>query len=236
MTLKIGVLGGMGPYAALDFMRVLLERSPAKKESEHFHVILDNNPQMPSRTRAFLFREKSPSAEMEKGLIRLMSAGVDFVVSPCNSAHHFLPEIIARLNIPFLDMIEATARKVKLSGCQTVGVIAGEVTVGAKLYENQLLGTGINIIHLSEDEQPLVRQIIEDVKLDNINSNTVCLFEQVLKSLEQQKCESIILGCTELRSVSLLSENCEITCIDSITALADACINRATLPEETSPS
>ena len=57
----VGILGGMGPYATIDFMQLVLELTPAKSEKDHIHTIVDSNPAMPSRTRDYLFNEEEPS-------------------------------------------------------------------------------------------------------------------------------------------------------------------------------
>ena len=48
----VGVLGGMGPLATVDFMRKLLEATPATSDQEHVPVLVSNIPQIPDRTQA----------------------------------------------------------------------------------------------------------------------------------------------------------------------------------------
>ena len=53
----VGILGGMGSYATVDFFRRLIEAFPAEKEWDRPRVIIDNNCTMPSRVRAILYHE-----------------------------------------------------------------------------------------------------------------------------------------------------------------------------------
>ena len=43
----VGVIGGMGPEATVDFMRRLVARTPARDDADHLHVLVDNNPKIP---------------------------------------------------------------------------------------------------------------------------------------------------------------------------------------------
>jgi len=63
-NITIGVLGGMGPYATLHFLKRILDLTPVTKDRDHFRIITDNNVKIPSRTRAVKYGEKSPVDDM----------------------------------------------------------------------------------------------------------------------------------------------------------------------------
>lgn len=50
----IGVLGGLGPWATLDFYAKLLRLTPARSDQDHLHVIIDSNAKIPDRS-LFIF-------------------------------------------------------------------------------------------------------------------------------------------------------------------------------------
>ena len=82
----VGILGGMGPHATADFFALLVRLTPAEKDWNHLHIVVENNPRIPSRTRAFLFGEESPVPYLVAGAKRLEAAGAQVIVVPCNSA------------------------------------------------------------------------------------------------------------------------------------------------------
>jgi hypothetical protein len=82
---RIGILGGMGPYATVIFMKNILDMTDAEKDWEHIHTIVDNNTKIPSRSRAILFNETSPLDGMLESCKKLESYTVDTIVIPCNS-------------------------------------------------------------------------------------------------------------------------------------------------------
>jgi aspartate racemase len=226
MSKTIGVLGGMGPYATLDFLRLLLDLTGATKESEHFRLVVDSNPRIPSRTRAYLFGEADPVPMMRDSAANLLHAGADFIVLPCNSAHYFLHRVLDGAPFPIVDMVESTSEVIVQQGWRKVGVLAGEVTVGAGLYEKHLAPHGINVVQVSAEQQKLVRKIIEDVKNNSITSQTNSSLEALIDNLVGNGAQSVILGCTELQAV-IRNLKVNIPIVDSLEVLARAAIAEA---------
>lgn len=102
----VGIIGGMGPEATVDFMRRLVAATPARDDQDHLHMLVDNNPKIPSRIAALIEGKGEDPApvlcEMANGL---QAQGADFLVMPCNTAHYYLPKIAASVGIPLLDMV-----------------------------------------------------------------------------------------------------------------------------------
>lgn len=187
----VGILGGMGPYATLDFFKKILDLTPAKKDWEHLRMIIDNNVKIPSRTRAILYQEKSPVQDITKSINNLAKIGADFVVLPCNSAHFFYEEVITNIKIPWLNMVQIISKYIKKDKPLILG---GYITVKKKLYSKYIN----NSVYLDDEENGYVSQIIEEVKLTSKLSNISRknLFKIISKY--KDKADSIILACTEL--------------------------------------
>ena len=114
MALTIGILGGMGPEATNLLCQEIVNLTPAQKDQEHIPFIVINNPQIPDRTQALLYNGESPIPSMLKSAKTIESAGADFIILPCNTAHNFIPNIQSKINIPFINMIEETAKLVSM--------------------------------------------------------------------------------------------------------------------------
>ena len=156
----------------------------------------------------------------------LRAAGADFVIMPCNSAHYFLPRVKTLTDVPFVDMIEATCRLVSAGGFRRVGVIGGEVTVLGKVYEGWLAPAGVEVLHVTEDEQKSVRAVIEDAKLNVVGRATCARVQGLIGGLEARGAEAVILGCTEL-PLAMEGVQARAAIIDSLDALAKAAVRRA---------
>jgi aspartate racemase len=125
----IGILGGLGPYAHIEFERRLLAAvgHPAG-DQEYPEWIVMSIPHTPDRTAALLDGGPSPVPSLLRGLERL-AKGADFAVVTCMTAHAFLDEIRPRAALPILDLAESTMAEVERRFAGTrIGVLA---TTGA---------------------------------------------------------------------------------------------------------
>jgi aspartate racemase len=230
--LTVGVIGGMGPYATLAFLQCMLDNTIAQKDWDHVRTITDNNPKIPSRTRAFLYGEADPSPMMAESANALRDAGADFVVLPCNSAHYFLPRVHTLTDVSFINLVEETSRVIAASGAKVVGLLGGEVTVQGGLYEERLNPRGIEVLQVTGDEQKLVRSVIEDAKQNRVVESTFGVMEALIRGLASRGAQTVILGCTEFPLV-MHGVNAGCATVDSMEVLARAAIRRATqLPGE----
>lgn len=223
--LTLGILGGMGPYATLKFYEIMLNLTKATRDSEHLHIILDVNPHIPSRSRCYLFGERSPVTQMIDACCRLQSYPVDMIALPCNSACAFLEEVQPHVAINILNIIEitaqATAKKVK---AQTrVSVLGGIITTEKQTYRPYLEARNLVYCPHSSDIQSQSEDIIYGVKSFNKTSKLKNAFKILLKKVMRETgAEAIILGCTEF--ACLLPIDFIIPIIDSTTELARYCV------------
>ena len=190
----VGILGGMGPFATADFFKLIIQNTPAQKDWEHLRILMDNNVKIPSRTRAVLYNEESPVAQMVESINNLARIGADFIVVPCNSAHYFYEEVSNLINIPWLSIIDVTARKISQIGKKRPLILGGFATTQNRLYSKHIP----EALYLSGDERSFVEQIIEEIKL---TSNLCERSKSRLKSLlhgKRKSIDSVVLACTEL--------------------------------------
>jgi len=224
----IGILGGMGPYATIDMFLKIVKLTPAKKDWEHLRIIIDNNPKIPSRTRAILFGEASPVDGMIDTARNLERAGADFIIVPCNSAHYFLDQVQENVNIPIVSIIGETCKEVlrKIPQIRRIGLLAGTVTVNTSLYQKAFLERGVSVITPHERNQEKVVEIIETVKLAAEGTDTLKKAKKLGEQLVDQGSEAIILGCTEL-SIIMKEEHFNVPVFDSNLILAKSAVNIA---------
>ncbi|MDB5874548.1 MAG: aspartate racemase, partial [Ramlibacter sp.] len=99
---RIGVFGGMGPSATVDFMDKLVQLTPAKRDQEHLPVIVASLPHIPDRSRSILGTGPDPLPQLLKGIDFLNTAGVGVIAIPCNSSHHWYGQMVAKSGVPIL--------------------------------------------------------------------------------------------------------------------------------------
>ena len=197
----IGILGGMGPYATVMFMQNILDLTNAKKDWDHIRTVVDNNTQIPSRSRAILYNETSPYDAMLKSSKKLESYPVDAIVVPCNSAIYWIKEMEMSVSIPIFNTVEVAVKATRNTHNPTkVAVLTGTVSYQTDLYKTTVENEGIEYIKLAKNIQSKVEGLIEGIKLTGGNDNLQLQqdFASVIDEIVNlTSAESIILGCTE---------------------------------------
>ena len=198
MKKTIGIIGGMGPMATVDLYKKIVDYTAASKDSEHIHVYIDSNTDIPDRTDAILHGGKDPLPEMIRSAIRLECMGADLLLIPCNTAHYFYDKICTMVHIPVLNMLEETAREVKRQNITCVGLLATDGTIESAVYDRVFEKYGISVLHPSSLRQKNVMDLIyKGVKAGNKDIDLSGFFD-TLEELKQNGTQTLILGCTEL--------------------------------------
>ena len=104
---KLGVLGGMGPAAAAEFLRQLAVKCPATVDQEHPVVYMIGDCETPDRSTAIFGAGESPLPRLKKNLLQLCEMGADVLSVPCNTAHYFIDQFKEELPVPLVESIHA---------------------------------------------------------------------------------------------------------------------------------
>ena len=167
----IGLVGGMGSYATLDFFERYLNLFKADKEWDRPRIIIDNRCTMPSRVRAILYNENWDIIvdELTDSICRLVDAGCDKVILACNTSHVFLKDVFAkepRLYPYVLNIIKICAEELMSKGVNEVSLIATEGTILSRIYQDTFVKYNI-IVNVPTDETfSNLRYFIEAVKMN----------------------------------------------------------------------
>ena len=200
MKKSIGILGGMGPLATADLFRKIVLLTDAARDNDHIRVYIDDNASIPDRTAAILSGGADPLPAMTDSLRKLEACGADCVIMPCNTAHYFLPRLQALTQVPFLSMLEATARTcaAQFPG-KTAAVLATKGTLSAGLYQAALEKEGVSfLIPEGAEQDALMRVIYDGVKAGKGPEDYRADMLSVVDALTARGADYFILGCTEL--------------------------------------
>jgi aspartate racemase len=224
----VGVLGGMGPLATIDFMRKMLRATPAQSDQEHVPVVVSSIPQVPDRSAAFRGEGESPLAAMVASGRRLAEAGAGLVVVPCNTAHLWFDELQPALGLPMLHLVDAAlAECAALTGPQgpitRIGLLATDATLASGLYAKRTpAGTGLQwLMPTAAEMLELVMPGIAAVKAGDLDTGGA-LLRRAADALTRRGAQSLVLGCTEIPLVlgSGLAQSPTVPMIDATDALA----------------
>jgi aspartate racemase len=236
MHRTIGVLGGLGPWATLDFFEKVLRLTPARRDQEHLRLIIDNNPKIPDRGPAILGEPgaEDPTPALVATARAVEGAGADFIVIPCNTAHYFYEPIRRAVRVPVLHIMEEVARAAaaRAPGLRRVGLLGTRATVATGLYQRAFAPHGTEVLAPDPSGQGVIDRLIYGIKAGRANE----LAEEgtsVGRRLGEAGAEAVILGCTELPLI-LGPGNLGLPVFDSNMILAEAAVREATVPQAVS--
>lgn len=219
----LGILGGMGPAAAAEFMRLLAERAPVSKDQEHARAYLLSDPGVPDRSSAILGVGEDPSERLKKNLLTLAGWGADLLAVPCNTAHYFINRFREELPVPFIHIIEETVRAASEMSPEGAWLLATRGTMDSGLYQRRAEETGYVFYEPAMDVQHQVQESINLVKSNRKAEGGELLRGVVLKLWEERELP-VCAACTELPLAYDASGLPQEKTVSSLQALCDACL------------
>lgn len=219
----VGVLGGMGALATVDFLHKLVLATPANCDQDHISLLVRFCPEVPDRVDALLGRGPSPESALVAAALGLERGGAQCLAMPCNTAHAWHDAIAHALSIPILHIADASLKAVCLLGApDAVGLLATTGTLRSGIYQSRG-GNDVGWITSNDDEQDQwVMPGIRAVKANRLDDGAR-LLQLAAEALIRRGAKSIIMGCTEI-PIALAHQTIGVPLVDSTLALARACV------------
>ena len=194
----IGILGGMGTQAGLDFCNKLAKLNKGKIDQKYPLFVLYNKSNIPGRPEN-LHRYNKVLTSLLDGCRFLEKSKCKFIVIPCNTAHYWFDDLQKKTKIPIISMPhEVYLHAVK--NCKKnskIGLLATEGTLKTGIY-NKFFDKKFKLINPSKLIQSKnVNKAIRLVKMGKIKEAEIAI-KPAVNYLIKIKCKKIILGCTEL--------------------------------------
>ena len=194
----IGILGGMGTQAGLDFCNKLALINKGKIDQKYPLFILYNKSNIPKRPEN-IKKYTNVLKSLINGCLLLQKNNCKFIVMPCNTAHYWHYDLQRRIKIPILSMPKEVYLYTK-KNCKKeskIGILSTEATLKTKVY-NKFFDKNYRLISPKKSSQKLyVNKAIKLVKMGKIKLAEKAI-RPAVKELIKMKCKKIILGCTEL--------------------------------------
>lgn len=213
----LGVLGGMGPAATLDFLAKLQAATPAGRDQDHLRVLVDINPQVPDRNDP----GNAPGPVLAAMAVGLRDAGAEVLAIACNTAHAYAGEVRAASGLPLLDMIDIACLTARRGGAEKVGILATGLALG--LYSDRLTGMGLEPVALTKAKQEWFMSLLYRIKAGDMGEEVQDEIVAVAESLVEAGAQAVIAGCTEVPLV-LSQDELDVPLIDAGLVLAERCV------------
>jgi aspartate racemase len=193
----VGILGGMGPEATILLMQKVLAAVSAHDDADHVPLIVHQNSQVPSRIAALIDGQgEDPGPALVQMAVDLQAAGARALAMPCNTAHHYAPQVAEATELPFLNMINLTAAALHAQRARRIGMLASPATRMVGVFETAFAAHGIEPVWLADDSALLA--LIRSVKAGAGAEETGPMMRAQAEALLGQGADHLLIACTEL--------------------------------------
>ncbi len=211
----IGILGGMGTQAGLDFCNKLAILNRGKVDQDYPLFFLYNKSNIPGRPESIGIQtgnlsNRTNNKKSEKkyllvlksllnGCQLLKKSKCNFIVIPCNTAHYWYDDLQKKINLPIINMpkevFNYTVKKCKKNS--SIGLLATEGTLKTGVY-SKFFNKNYNLVYPNTiTQKKSVNKAIKLVKMGKVKAANNAI-KPAINYLIKKKCKKIILGCTEL--------------------------------------
>ena len=197
----IGLIGGMSWESSLEYYRII---------NEEVKNILGGSHSAKCLMYSFDFQEveklqhESKWGELEKEMIlqsnNLKKAGADFIVICTNTMHLMAPQIEKVTGLNVLHIADVTAEEIIQEGLDKVALLGTNFTMEGTFYREILEKKyNIEVIIPSKEDREIVHNIIYNELVKGIISDfSRKKYLAIIKKLEKEGAQGVILGCTEI--------------------------------------
>ncbi len=225
---RIGILGGMGPEATVLLMQKIIAATPARDDADHLPLIVDQNPQVPSRIRHLIEGSgDDPGPVLAAMARRLQAAGAEALAMPCNTAHHYAGAIRAAVDLPLIDMVAlSVAHAARLAGRGgTVGILASPAVRRIGLFDPALAAAGLTAAYVTDEDAMLAT--IRLIKANGATAGARAALAAASAEVLGRGAQVQLIACTEFSLIADAADPGAIA-VDTLDLLAAGIIAYAT--------
>lgn len=196
----LGILGGMSPASTTTYYDVINQKinqikganttAPLVVYSIDFEQIAECQRQNEWQKAGQILADMA---------VKLEQIGVDGILLATNTMHKVAPDIQAKISVPFLHIVDATAKAINAQNLDKVALLGTQFVMQQDFYKQGLRKFHIESIVPDENTQAEIHRIIfDELCVGTISEQSKDYFLNVINHLEQQGAKGVILGCTEI--------------------------------------
>lgn len=197
----IGIIGGIGPESTIDYYKAIITAFNTQYAELGYPEIIIYSVNLNELLR---FVETKSWPELSDWLLGKISAvhraGAEFVAIASNTPHVVFDEIQSKSPIPLISIVEATCDRACEMGLKNIGLLGTKLTMESEFYKKPFSAQGISIVVPSEEEQRFIHhKLFSEIELGIFKDSTrEALLAIAKRMVDEDRIDSVILGCTEL--------------------------------------
>lgn len=227
MPQHIGIVACSAEGAALCYRTICIEGPQFLGTHAHPEVSM-HTPSM-ADTMACIYRDdwQAVADIMLASASKLAAIGADFLICPDNTLHQALPYVTPRSPLPWLHIAEEVADAATSRGFRCLGLLGTLWLVESEVYPAALAARGVRFVRPDADEREVMNHIIMDELVCGIfKPESVAWFQRLTGRLQEQGCDAVVLGCTEIPLI-MSDASSPLPTLDSTRLLARAALRQA---------
>jgi aspartate racemase len=228
MPKHIGIVACSAEGAALCYRTICIEG--AQMMGEHNHPEISMHTHSLGEYMQCIYRDDWDGVGelMLSSANKLARVGADFLICPDNTIHKSFAHVRPRSPLPWLHIAEVVAETAKERGYKKLGITGTRFLVESEVYPEALRSRGLEYVRPSSAERLEINRIIfEELVYGVFKHEAVRCFQKVITGLQQQGCDAVVLGCTEIPLI-MNDRNSSLPTLDSTRLLARAALKHAT--------
>ena len=218
----------MGPQATVDFLNIVTELTPARRDQDHLRLLIDSNPHVPDRQAAMRGDDSAVRAALRDMALGLERQGADFLVMPCNTAHAFIDDAVGAVGIPFISIIDATVGAIvdTKNDARRIGLLATDACIESGIYQRAARALSLELRVPDSSGQAECMALIAAVKAGDTGADVRRRMVALAGTLVRQGVDALIAGCTEIPLI-LDNDDVPVALISSTDVLAACAVDYA---------
>lgn len=227
MTQHIGIVACSAEGAALCYRTIALEGAQVLGTHDHPEVSMHTHALAEYMKCIYVNDWPGVADLMLSSADKLAKAGADFLICPDNTIHQAFDMVESRSPRPWLHIAQEVANQARRSHFKRIGVLGTRYLMEGPVYAQKLKAAGLE--HRTPDAQARekINQIIMDELVNaQFTPRSLGCFQEVIRTLADQGCDAVVLGCTEI-PLLVSPEASSLPTLDSTRLLAKAAVRRA---------
>lgn len=222
---RIGLIGGVSWVSTMEYYRRLntFVQNHGERFSSADVVMISLN------FCEILAAQRSGDTQTEfdilcKAALQLQLADVKKIAICSNTTSNTCDRLASKLDIPIINIIDATATKLRRLGITHTGLLGTRYVMERDFYRCRLEEQGIRVsVPGARTRDAIHDRIYNDLCHNRLSNASVGIMYRGIDELAEAGCQAVVLGCTEIPLVvsDAVYQN-DIIIVDSIDAHLEA--------------
>lgn len=197
---KIGIVGGLGPEATVDYYRILINAYRERTGGKTPEIIIYS---INAVDLGIMYRNKDFTgivSWLNQAVKALADGGADLAIIAANTPHIVYDDLAIIAPIPVISIVEETANAASIMGLKNVGLFGTKITMRSDFYPKVFKKKNIDVTVPTRDEQEYINRIIHrELNFGTIHTETRDRLKTIIeRMIGEHGIDGLILGCTEL--------------------------------------